>query len=161
MLARGSVSCHRLPSANNGSTHILRLRYAFLYTSVVWYALTRSSTSSSTKNHPQKKRGAGVFLRECPILFSNEGAVRWRHFLQAFPVQRKRDLEGRWAKIGNSTHTYPRRASLSPLAVGRGSDKRSRIQAFASRPQVFLSRSGGESTPHPRRCLSSRLFSWS
>ena len=74
-----------------------------------------------------KKRGADVFLRECPILFSNQGALRWRHFLHAFPVQRKRDLEGRWAKIGDTTNSYGRRESLSPLALGRGSNKRGRI----------------------------------
>src|SRR5712691_6238543 len=123
--------------------------------------LQKGSQGKSLEKSSQKKRGAGVFLRECPILFSNEGALRWRHFLQAFPVQRKRDLEGRWAKIGNTTQAYRRRESLSPLAVGRGRDKRSRIYAFTSRPQAILRRSGGESTPHPGRCLSSRLFSWS
>src|SRR5438105_15809863 len=94
-------------------------------------------------------------------LLKNEVAVRWRHFLQASLVQRKRDLEGKWAIIGNTTHAYRRRESLSPLAVGRESDKCSRIYAFTSRPQPFLRRSGGESTPHCRRCLRSRLFSWS
>src|SRR6266567_6982280 len=114
--------------------------------------MKRGSQGKSLEKSSQKKRGAGVFLIECAILFSHEGAVRWRHFLQASHVQRKRDLEGRWAIIGNTTHAYRRRESLSPLAVGRGSDKRSRIYAFTSRPQPFLRRSGGESTPHRRRC---------
>src|SRR6266699_2183560 len=81
MLVCGSVSCHCLPSAN--ATALLSC----------CSHMKRKSQRKSLEKPSQKKRGAGVFLRECPILFSNEGGLRWRHFLQAFPVQRKRDLE--------------------------------------------------------------------
>src|SRR5207248_5521637 len=91
-----------------------------------WLHMKRGSQGKSLEKSSQKKRGAGVFLRECPILFSKEGAVRWRHLLQASHVQWKRDLEGKWAKIGNTTYANPTRESLSPLALGRGSDQRSR-----------------------------------
>jgi hypothetical protein len=57
--------------------------------------MKRRSQGKSLEKSSQKKRGAGVFLRECPILFSNEGAVRWRHFLQAFPVHQKMEANSR------------------------------------------------------------------
>src|ERR1700730_7549195 len=80
--------------------------------------MKRRSQGKRLEQSSQKKRGADVFLREGPILFSHEGALRWRHFLHAFPVQRKRDLERMWVKIGNTIQAYRRRESLSLLAVG-------------------------------------------